>query len=92
MTICCMCMLFADIKDYKFYFVSFEYLCETEEGDFLPAEVGLIEWSLNQGISKTLHRFINPGVAVITFKQRFVSSSKHFYRMNSLKIYHPNCI
>ena len=67
----CICVLFVEIKDAKFYFISFEYLCETEEGEFLPCEVGLIEWSLNQGIIKTLHRFINPGAAKVALTLRF---------------------
>ncbi|XP_013395238.1 protein maelstrom homolog [Lingula anatina] len=45
----------------KFYFISFQYLCETEEGYFIPVEVGLIEYSLNNGITKHLHRMIEPG-------------------------------
>ncbi|KAI0213529.1 maelstrom-like protein [Lamellibrachia satsuma] len=64
-----------EIKDAKFYFISFEYLCETEEGEFLPCEVGLIEWSLNQGITKTLHRFINPGVIPLGYRYTCQSHS-----------------
>ena len=55
-------LLFVDIMDFKFYIISFEYLCETEQGEFLPCEVGLIEWSMNKGITKMLHRFINAGI------------------------------
>jgi len=49
------------LKDHKFYFVNFQILCKTEDEEVLPAEVAVIEYSLEKGISKELHRFIEPG-------------------------------
>ena len=32
-----------------------------QEEDYLPCEIVLIEYSIEKGISKKLHRFIEPG-------------------------------
>ena len=47
--------------DEKFYLISFEYLCKTEDGEYLPIEVGMVEISMKDGIIQTLHQFIDPG-------------------------------
>ena len=47
-----------DFLDHKFYFIAFEYRLKTEDMEFLPAEVGLAEFSLRQGITKTYQKFI----------------------------------
>lgn len=52
---------FTAIMEEKFYFVSIEYLCKTEEGEFLPCEIGMVEWSMKNGITKTFHKFIQHG-------------------------------
>jgi hypothetical protein len=53
---------FVEIINQKFYFIDFTTLCKTEEGDYLPAELGLVEFSLRDGIKKTYHTFIDPGL------------------------------
>ncbi|XP_052778388.1 protein maelstrom homolog [Mya arenaria] len=50
-----------ELKKLKFYFINFQILCKTEEGVVLPAEIAIIEFSLEKGITKELHRFIEPG-------------------------------
>lgn len=52
-----------DLKKEKFYFINFQYLCKTEGEDYiyLPAEIAVIEYSIEKGITRNLHRFINPG-------------------------------
>ena len=45
----------------KFYFIGFEYLCEMQDKKYLPCEIGMIEWSMNLGISKTMQKFIDSG-------------------------------
>ena len=47
----------------KFYFVDFMTLCQVEEGGWLPCEIGVVEFSLNAGITKTFQRFIETGKA-----------------------------
>jgi piRNA pathway germ-plasm component len=33
--------------------------------DFMPVEVGIVEWCMREGITGTLHKFINPGAALL---------------------------
>ena len=48
------------MKEVRFYFISFQHLLQTDT-DFVPLEIGLVEWSMLHGISKELHAFIEPG-------------------------------
>ena len=48
------------------YFISFEVLCELpadtkKDLQYLPREVGIVEWSMAAGISKIYHEFIDSG-------------------------------
>ena len=48
----------------KFYFIDIQSLCkiiEKEEAKFQPCEIAVVEYSLHSGISKSFHRFIDPG-------------------------------
>jgi hypothetical protein len=58
--------LIIDLADEKFYIINIQTLCKTDNGDRLPCEIGAIEYSLRGGITKTLHRFIEPGKTVIS--------------------------
>lgn len=49
------------LADEKFYIINIQTLCKTDNGDYLPCEIGAIEYSIRRGITKTLHRFIEPG-------------------------------
>jgi len=31
------------------------------QNEFMPVEVGLVEWSMREGVTSQLHKFINPG-------------------------------
>lgn len=48
------------ITKQKFYTIHFNILEETSEGKFLPCEMSLVEFSLDTGISRTLHTFMRP--------------------------------
>ncbi|XP_046546716.1 protein maelstrom homolog [Haliotis rubra] len=50
-----------DVMEEYFYFINFQVLCRTEDGDYLPCEIAVIEYNLQKGITKKLHRFIEPG-------------------------------
>ncbi|XP_064651283.1 protein maelstrom homolog [Lineus longissimus] len=50
-----------EVINEKFYFIDFQTLCKTEEGDYLPVEMGLVEFTMKDGIRKTYHTFIDPG-------------------------------
>lgn len=44
-----------------FYFLSTSYFCQTVKGDIYPAELAIVQFSLNDGIMDSLHIYINPG-------------------------------
>jgi len=49
----------------KFFIIGFEYMVQLEksetEFDYMPCEVGIVEWSMSGGISREFHRMIYPG-------------------------------
>ena len=47
-----------ELLEQDFYIIAFEYLCRTEEGSYLPVEVGLVEFSLIDGIKRKFYEFI----------------------------------
>ncbi|XP_069115052.1 protein maelstrom homolog [Argopecten irradians] len=49
------------LADEDFYLINFQTLCKTVEGDYLPAEVAVIEYSIRKGIKRAYHKFIEPG-------------------------------
>ena len=55
----------ADLKDMKFFIVGTQHALKTDEGEYLALEVGVVEWSMKQGIHKTFHQFINPGLFLL---------------------------
>ncbi|KAG8180057.1 hypothetical protein JTE90_023674 [Oedothorax gibbosus] len=49
-----------------FYFISFNILCKTGDPgsgaeEYIPNEVGILEYSVQHGIHREFHMFINPG-------------------------------
>lgn len=47
-----------------FYFIDFQTLCEIPDNDsqrFLPCELAVVEYTVKDGIQRTLHKFIDPG-------------------------------
>uniref|UniRef100_A0A182Q4Y0 HMG box domain-containing protein n=1 Tax=Anopheles farauti TaxID=69004 RepID=A0A182Q4Y0_9DIPT len=44
----------------NFYFISFAYFCLTANG-YVPAELGVVRYSLGSGVKDKLHMHINPG-------------------------------
>ncbi|GIY51041.1 protein maelstrom [Caerostris extrusa] len=52
---------FKEIASRKmFYFMSFNILCQTEN-DYIPIELGLVEYSIRHGIHRELQMLIHPG-------------------------------
>ena len=53
------------LKDMKFYTIGFEYMVALEKSDeeleYMPCEVGIVEWSMRSGITREFHDLINPG-------------------------------
>lgn len=70
-----------ELKKEPFYFIHFQYLCKTEEGDYLPAEIAVIEYSIEKGITKTLHRFIEPGKIPTGYRFTCIQNSEDTHRI-----------
>jgi len=51
----------ATLKTLPIYFISFNVLCTKHDDGFIPNEIGLVEWSIEEGISRHLHLFIDGG-------------------------------
>lgn len=49
------------LEKQEFYFISFAYFCVTSAGTYIPAEMGLVRYSLKDGVMDKLHMLINPG-------------------------------
>ncbi|XP_058446771.1 protein maelstrom homolog isoform X2 [Malaya genurostris] len=49
------------LEKQEFYFISFAYFCVTSSGTYIPAEMGLVRYSLKDGVMDKLHMFIDPG-------------------------------
>lgn len=55
---------FADIAPKKlFYFMSFNLLCSTDDGRYIPIEVGIVEYSIQHGIHRQYCKIFYPGSA-----------------------------
>ena len=67
----------AGLLEYNFYIIAFEYLCRTEEGEFLPVEVAMVEFSLLEGIKRKFHQFIKHGKLC---KSNFISAQLSMHR------------
>ncbi|KAI1278015.1 Protein maelstrom 2 [Halotydeus destructor] len=50
-----------EVKKKKFYIMSFNVMVVTHQGDYYPIELGVAEYSIEQGITKYMQRFIDPG-------------------------------
>ena len=48
-----------EMKQTRFHYLAFEYMIEFKDG-FIPLEVGVVEWSMAEGITKEYHAFIDP--------------------------------
>ena len=53
------------MKQVRFHYVAFEYMTEVTMNkgvsEFIPLEVGVVEWSMAGGILREYHAFIDPG-------------------------------
>ncbi|XP_037572826.2 protein maelstrom homolog [Dermacentor silvarum] len=55
-----------EIKKWPFYILSFNILCEAN-GIYYPLEIGLIEYSIEQGFIRAFHKFVDPGPIPLGF-------------------------
>ena len=45
----------------RFYFIDFQYICHVEKGNYFPCEISAIEYSIECGIIRSWHKFVDPG-------------------------------
>ena len=58
-----------DVCLQNFYFIDFQSLYEIADREdirYLPCEVAIVEYSLHSGHSKHFHKFIDPGMLLIS--------------------------
>ncbi|XP_048588733.1 protein maelstrom homolog [Nematostella vectensis] len=68
------------VADERFYMIGFMSLLP-EHDDELPVEVGVAEFTLNGGITRTLHRFIRPGEIPLGFRYEAMSNSEKSHKI-----------
>lgn len=69
------------LKSEVFYFINIQYLCKTEEGEYLPAEIAVIEYSIEKGIMRDLHRFIEPGKIPTGYRFTCIQNSEDTHKI-----------
>lgn len=76
------------LQKYCFYFAHVNFFCRTEKGEFFPCEIALAEFSLEKGIQRTYHSFINCGRLPIgfTFEAQTRSEETHRIELPPMKI------
>ncbi|XP_056012960.1 protein maelstrom-like isoform X2 [Ostrea edulis] len=70
-----------EVVNEVFYLINFQTLCVTDDGHYLPAEIGVIEYSIRRGISKKLHRFIEPGRIPIGYRGACKEKSEDYHKI-----------
>uniref|UniRef100_A0A1Q3EZN9 HMG box domain-containing protein n=1 Tax=Culex tarsalis TaxID=7177 RepID=A0A1Q3EZN9_CULTA len=56
-----------ELEKVEFFFISFAYFVVTSNGTYIPAEMGLVRYSLRDGVKDRLHMFIDPGKLPLGF-------------------------
>jgi len=78
-----MCGFVTALLERKFYVIGFEYMLEVQKSgddvEYMPVELGLVEWSMRSGISREFYRMINPGQLLFTAGDgRYCNSPKRY--------------
>ena len=73
------CTSVEDLKKNYFYIAGVQYALKTEEGEFLPLELGVVQWSMEAGISDSFHTFMKPGKIPLgySYRVRFHAKETH---------------
>lgn len=56
-----------ELEKVEFFFISFAYFVVTSNGTYIPAEMGVVRYSLRDGVKDKLHMFIDPGKLPLGF-------------------------
>lgn len=57
-----------DLRDKFIYLIHVNIFCKTDKDVYFPAEIGLVKFSLREGVKDILHRYIDPGKRFNGFK------------------------
>lgn len=69
------------ITDTPVYIISFNILVGTQEGLYLPNEIGLVEYTFRDGIKGSYHRLINPGGVPVGYYGEAKLHSEKFHQL-----------
>ncbi|XP_033757847.1 protein maelstrom homolog [Pecten maximus] len=69
------------VADENFYLINFQTLCKTVDGDYLPVEVAVIEYSICKGIKRTFHKFIEPGKIPTGYRYECQQKSTDYHQI-----------
>nr|XP_022328465.1 protein maelstrom homolog isoform X2 [Crassostrea virginica] len=70
-----------EVANEVFYLINFQTLCVTDDGHYLPAEIAVIEYSVRRGVSKKLHRFIEPGRIPMGYRGACKDKSEDYHKI-----------
>lgn len=56
-----------ELEKVEFFFISFAYFVVTTNGTYIPAEMGVVRYSLRDGVKDKLHMLIDPGKLPLGF-------------------------
>eukprot|EP00058_Branchiostoma_floridae_P011628 XP_002597116.1 hypothetical protein BRAFLDRAFT_121310 [Branchiostoma floridae] len=66
----------------KFFLLSIQSLCELpDDMGYMPCEIGVVEYSLQEGITREFHRFIQPGKPPLGYRYLCQSTSDNTHQI-----------
>ena len=57
--------LFIDVANERFLMIAFMSLCDMPNDKYMPCEMAIAEYSLSRGITRTFHKYIDPGMFIL---------------------------
>ncbi|XP_060079963.1 uncharacterized protein LOC132559373 [Ylistrum balloti] len=69
------------LADENFYLINFQTLCKTGDGEYLPAEVALLEYSIRKGIKRVFQKFIEPGKIPTGYRYECQQKSADYHQI-----------
>ncbi|XP_028405303.1 protein maelstrom homolog [Dendronephthya gigantea] len=57
-----------DVSNERFLMISFMSLCDMPDDKYMPCEMAIAEYSLKSGITRTLHKYIDPGTIPLGYR------------------------
>lgn len=82
----------SELLNTKFCFINFQTMCKTLNDEYLPLEVAVIEYSMNDGITKEFQQFINAGEIPVGYRYeaQLHSNSTHKIPVENFELAQSN--